>query len=359
MALGRDSAAAASSSTPGTVSLASPADRPAWDAFVDRMPAAQAYHSFDWKGVFERATGRRCHYLLASDPHRGVTGVLPLVQLKSRLFGNFLVSVPWFNYAGVLAESEFAVAALLDAAAELRTELKASHVELRQRADAAFDLPCRTDKVSMVLPLALSEEEQWAKFSSKLRAQIRRPTKEGATACEGGIELIDEFYAVFSRNMRDLGTPVFDKRLFFETLDTFPDNANLFVVRLDGVPVAAALTIGFRERLEIPFASSLREFNRYSVNMLLYWRVLQFAISSGYRSFDFGRSTIDSGPYRFKKQWGAEADTLHWYYSLGADAEMPNLRPDNPKFQAAVRLWRKLPLPVANWLGPRLVRNLP
>ena len=341
------------------VTLATDADRSDWDHFVDSCDAAEAYHPYEWRKVFERVFGHRCFYLLSRDDAGNVNGVLPLVQLNSRIFGNFFVSIPCFNYCGTLTSSEAVRSELISAAWKLARESGASHVELRHRGRINAELPYRDDKVAMQLALPESSDELWQQFSSKLRAQIRRPTKDGATSEEGGVELLDDFYAVFSRNMRDLGTPVFPKDLFREMCDSFPDATRIFIVRIDGKPCAAGITYGFRERLEIPSASSLREYNRSSVNMLLYWTVLQHAIRQGYRLFDFGRSTVNAGTYRFKKQWGAEPEQLHWHYCLPPGAKMPSLNPQNAKFRLASKVWQRLPLGVANALGPRIVRNLP
>lgn len=341
------------------VALATDDDRGDWDGFVDSMDDAEAYHPYEWRKVFERVFGHRCFYLIAREADGVVRGILPLVQLKSLLFGNFFVSLPCFNYAGSLASSETTRAKLIESADRVATEAGASHVELRHRERVRVDLPYRQDKVAMQLDLPDTSDELWQGFSPKLRAQIRRPTKEGATCEEGGVELLDTFYAIFSRNMRDLGTPVFPKELFREMCDSFPDTTRIFIVRLDGQPCAAGITYGFRDRLEIPSASALREYNRVSVNMLLYWSVLQYAVREGYRLFDFGRSTVGAGTYRFKKQWGAEPEQLHWHYCLPPGADMPALNPQNPKFRLATKVWQHLPLGIANLLGPRIVRNLP
>ena len=341
------------------VSEATDIDRDDWNAFVKSATEAELYHPYDWRKVFEDVYGHNCIYLIARGDKREVIGVLPLVQLKSRLFGNFLVSVPCFNYCGTLAETATTRADLVSAAWRVAEKLGASHVELRHRAGLSVDLPYRDDKVSMQLALPESGGQLWKGFSSKLRAQIRRPSKEGAVCEEGGVELLGEFYSVFSRNMRDLGTPVFPKMLFREMCEKFPDKTRLFVVRIEGKACAAGITYGFRECLEIPSASALREYNRLSVNMLLYWTVLQYAIREGYRTFDFGRSTVDAGTYRFKKQWGAKPEQLHWHYCLRPGDEMPSLNPQNPKYQFAIKIWQRLPLAVANYLGPRIVRNLP
>jgi len=341
------------------ISEATDADRDDWNRFVESVADAESYHPYDWRKVFESVFGHNCVYLIARDSNNNVNGILPLVQLKSLVFGNFFVSIPCFNYCGTLAATDAIRDELISAAWRIAEKLGASHVELRHRAGLKIDLPYRDDKVSMQLTLPESSDQLWQKFPSKLRAQIRRPSKEGAVCEEGGVELLSEFYSVFSRNMRDLGTPVFPQELFREMCESFPKATRLFVVRIDGKACAVGITYGFRERLEIPSASALREFNRVSVNMLLYWTVLKYAIREGYRTFDFGRSTVDAGTYRFKKQWGAKPEQLHWHYCLRPGAPMPALNPQNAKYQLATKIWQRLPLGVANFLGPRIVRNLP
>ena len=334
-------------------------DQADWNQFVDDQPQAEIYHRYEWKGLLERVFSHVCHYLIARDDSGIVQGVLPLAHLESRAFGSFLVSIPCFNYCGVLATSSGVRETLIAKAVNLGEQLGADHIELRHRNHFSLDLPFRDDKVAMRLDLPDSPDALWEQFPAKLRSQIRRPQKDGAVCEEGGAELVDDFYAVFSRNMRDLGTPVFPKQLFRSMLDDFPQSTRIFVVRLNRKPVAAGITIGYRKVLEIPSASALRKYNRISVNMLLYWTVLQHAIRNGYTVFDFGRSSIDAGTYRFKKQWGAKPQPLVWHYCLPDGKEIPRLNPSNPKFHLATRLWRKLPLPVANALGPRIVRHLP
>ncbi len=242
----------------------------------------------------------------------------------------------------------------------LGRELGASHVELRHTAAQLAGWPTRTDKVSMRRALPDSAATLNKQLGASLRSQIRRPIKAGASAAHGGAELLDEFYAVFAENMRDLGTPVYPRSLFAAVLREFPQRARICVIRIGARPVAAGFTIGHRGMLEIPWASSLREFNPTSVNMLLYAQLLEQAIADGYAVFDFGRSTVDSGTYRFKRQWGAEPVQLHWHYWLrDGRAEPPKLNPDNPRYRAAISAWQRLPLGLANRLGPMIVRNLP
>jgi FemAB-related protein (PEP-CTERM system-associated) len=330
-----------------------------WDAYVRGAEGAAAYHAYAWRKLIRDVFGHESHYFAAHDPAGKIVGVLPLVRLRSPLFGDFMVSLPFFNYGGVLADSPAVVATLSASAAECAKGLGVSHVELRHTADLCPQWPSRTDKVTMLLPLPESAALLNKQLDAKVRSQIKRPLREGAVASHGGLELLDDYYAVFSRNMRDLGTPVYPKRFFERILQAFPQAARIHVVRLGGEPVAAGFVIGAGDTLEIPWASSLRSANAVGVNMLLYWSVLERACEAGYRQFDFGRSTRDSGTFRFKKQWGAQPKQLTWHYWLRNGGQPPQINPANPKYQLAVKVWQKLPLPVANFLGPLIVKHLP
>jgi len=330
-----------------------------WCAFVAASPRAELYHDLRWRDIIRDVFRGECHYLLARGAAGDVCGALPLVRLRSRLFGDFLVSLPYFNYGGVLATTSSAERALVGAAASLAGKLGSTHVELRHRASQVLDLPARDDKVTMLLDLPDSEDALMRSFKPKLRSQIRRPEKAGATVRAGGAELVADFYSVFARNMRDLGTPVYPRGLFDAVLRAFPEAAKIFVVDHGAQPVAAAFVVGHRSVLEIPWASSLREANNIGVNMLLYWSVLRDAVARGYRRFDFGRSTKDSGTYRFKEQWGAVPHQLRWHYWLSSGRELPRLNPSNPKYRFAISVWQRLPVSVANVLGPRIVKHLP
>lgn len=330
-----------------------------WDRFAFDCPEATIYHLTAWRTVLAEVFGHQSHYLLARDRACGIRGILPLVRQRSWLFGDHMVSLPAVNYGGPCASDEAAYTALINAATGLARELGVAHVELRASREHTLDLPVRTDKVSMRLALPKTPAELWSAIGSKARAQVKRPQKEGARCYFGGAELIPEFYAVFSRNMRDLGTPVYPRRLFERVCAQFPKQASVAVVRLAGEPVAAGFLLGHRGRAEIPWASSLRDHNHVGVNMLLYWAVLEHSIDQGYETFDFGRSSVDSGTYRFKKQWGGQPHPLYWYYWLRDGDALPALTTHNPKYQLAIRAWQRLPLAVANRLGPQIVKGLP
>jgi len=334
-------------------------DRDRWEDYVKRSPPATLYHQIGWKEVIERSFGHRGYYWLAEDPSGRIRGILPLVHLKSLLFGSFMVSLPYFNYGGVCAEEETVRSVLMEAAVEGAKRAGAAHIEFRQQAPVRADLPVKTAKVSMRLDLPASAEALFQSFDAKLRSQIRRPTKEGMEARIGGIEELDSFYEVFSINMRDLGTPVYSKTFFKNIMEAFPGISWIGTVYKGAMPVASGFLLGFRETLEIPWASSLSEYNPLGPNMLLYWTVLKFACDRGYRIFDFGRSTTGEGTYRFKSQWGAKPVPLHWYYWIRNGGTMPELNPGNSKYRAAVALWKKLPVALTKLIGPSIVKNIP
>ncbi len=330
-----------------------------WDRYLDGHPEALNYHRFGWRRVLTESFGHTAHYLMAHDTDGAVRGILPLVHLNSLLFGNVLVSLPFVNYGGILADSPEAAAALLEGAVGVRDRLGAAHLELRHLRELPLGLACKQHKVTMLLPLAPDVDTQWRQFNAKLRNQVRKAQKSGLTVRWGGAELLDDFYEVFTRNMRDLGTPVYGRRLFETVLATFPHSARIIGVYLDDKAVAAGLASWYRSTLEIPWASSNKEFKNLCPNNLLYWEAISYAIRQGFQIFDFGRSTPGEGTFRFKEQWGALPHPLQWQYALKSGAVLPELSPHNPKFDLAIRVWRRLPLWTTRLLGPSIVRNIP
>jgi FemAB-related protein (PEP-CTERM system-associated) len=335
-----------------------PADREAWDRFVSQSPHASCYHQSSWKQVIEDSFGTRTEYLLAEDASGQIVGVLPLALLSSLPFGRFLVSLPYFNYGGICAADPEVRRALLDRAVTRARELRVRHIELRH-SEPMLQLAEKTTKVAMRLELPSTSEQLWNAFPSDIRRKVRRPQKEGIVARIERAEALDAFYRVFTVNMRDLGTPVYAKKFFASMLREQPDSTWIVTVYQGEQPLASGFLVGFRESLEIPWVSSLRSHNHLYTNMLLYWTALSFACERGYKVFDFGRSTMGAGTYRFKSQWGATPTQLYWHYWLPNGGALPELNPQNPKFAMAVSLWQKLPLAVANFVGPAIVRSLP
>lgn len=344
----------------GTIDIvaATAADAAAWDSYVAAHPGASVYHRYVWRTIVTEAFGHESFYWVARDSQGVVRGVLPIVRLRSRLFGDFGVSLPFFNYGGVLADNSAIAAQLLQRAANGARTAGMSHLEVRHMRPVG-DWPARTDKVSMILPLPGDVDQFAAQLGSKLRSQVNRARQQNAEVRIGHFDLLDDFYAVFAHNMRDLGTPVYGRNFFATILRHLPEQAHIVVVRMDGRPVAAAFLLGDGDLMEIPWASTLRSVNALNMNMRLYWEVLTFAIARGYSFFDFGRSTRDAGTFRFKKQWGAQPVQHHWQYWLANGGPLPELKPDSPKFRLLIACWQRLPVFVTKLIGPAIVKNLP
>jgi len=334
----------------------------AWDAFVASRSERSHYHRAGWARVFRNAFGQRPLYraAVAGD---AVEGVLPLVAFANPLFGRYLVSVPYLNRGGILAATDRAREALIADARGLLDHTGSSWCELRTVGEAAgfaTGLPARESKVSMQLDLEGGRDAVWKRIGSKVRNLVRKAEKSGLTVRPGDpARDLDAFYDVFARNMRELGTPVYSPRFFREVCREFPADVRLSVVEGPAGVAAAALCVTEGSFTEIHWAASRREMLRFSPNMLLYWEAIADAADRGLRQFCMGRSTEGSGPHRFKAQWGAVPTRLRWEYILPEGGGMPGLNPDNPKFRLAVRVWKRLPLPLTRWLGPPIVRHLP
>lgn len=336
-----------------------PTPPPGWDTYVSGHAAATAYHRGAGVMIGADAFGLRPYFLVARSEH-GLHGVLPLVEQSSLLFGRFLVSVPFFTYGGILADDPAIALQLAQRAGELARERRAAHVELRHSGQMPdLGLPERLDKVSMVLPLPESTDELSKRLGSKLRSQIKRAEREAPEIVWGKRELIPEFYQVFSRGMHELGTPVYPRRFFDVVCGAFEDIHEVLVVRRAGVVEAAAIMVRHGQRVEVPWAACTDAGKRASLNMRMYWEMLKRSVESGASEFDFGRSTVDSGTYRFKAQWGAVPRQLHWHYCLAPGIALPQLNHSNPKYARAAALWRSMPLWCANLIGPHISRHLP
>lgn len=332
--------------------------REAWDEYVASSPSACIYHDARWSNVLAETFGHRCHYLVATENGRAV-GVLPMAEIRSRLFGHFMVSQPFVTYGGISARDDQVAALLAEAAIERCRETGARWLELRQRWTTALDWPSRQHKLALVVDLRDGAEALWTRLSSRLRGKVRKAERSGARIEVTGPEGAAQFYRVFSRNMRDLGTPVYPLRFFHCIGRHFAAETSIFLVRQADRVVAAAFGLSDRDTLQLPWICSDYRYSGNYANEFQYWSILKWAADAGYARVDFGRSTAGSGNHRFKKQWTAEEIPLKWHYWASDSSSVPQLNPDNPRFHLAIRLWRRLPLRVANFLGPRIVRSLP
>lgn len=332
--------------------------REQWDEYVFKSSASFAYHLSGWKTVVETTFGHRTFYLALRE-NGSIKGILPLVLQKSKLFGTFFTSLPFCSYAGICAEGESEAELLLEAAIKVAQKEKAEHIEFHHTQEDIVSLPCKKNKVSMLLSLDRNPEVIWKKFDAKARNQVRKAEKFNLIATNGGEELLDDFYRIFAINMRDLGTPVYSKDFFKNILKVFPHMVRIFCVRLNRKPIAASFTIGFKDTMEVPWASSLRAYRPLCTNNLLYWKMIEFACLNGFAFFDFGRSSRDSGTLKFKEQWGAKPRQLYWHYWLPQEKPLPEINSANPKYKLFIGAWKKLPVCIANQIGPHIAKNVP
>jgi FemAB-related protein (PEP-CTERM system-associated) len=327
-----------------------------WDEFVRRQAGWTHFHLHGWRHVIESVFGHECVYLAAHQQGE-LAGVLPMVWVRSKIFGSYFVSMPFLNYGGPLGNSR-AIRALVDAVVVKSAEHPNTMIELRSRQALEVSLAVSHRKIAVLLDLPLTDPQLlWKDLKAKVRSQVRRPRNEGVEV-RFGPEQVGSFHGVYSRHMRDLGTPCQPRELFEQILTTFPEDVVIAVAYYRGTPVAGGFGLAWGGELEIVWASSLREYNRFAPNMLLYWSFLERAVSSGLRTFNFGRCTPGRGTHRFKRQWGGRDEDLWWYYhTSGTRTATPT--PDDKAYALGPRVWRKLPLKLTDWLGPRLVRYIP
>ena len=331
---------------------------PNCDEFVKSRPNATICHTYQWADAVTRAARLKAFYFVARDTN-GVHGVLPLTQVKSRLFGNFMVSQAFSNYGGLLADSAEACDALFNRAVEMAVELGCESIEFRNIKPLPYELKPRSGKMCMHLPLASGPEQIWKSFDPKVRNQVRKAEKSGIVIVTGGTELLDQFYHVYTVRMRQLGTPCYSLAITEAILRQMSDNSRVFVAQLGNLTVGGGFTVCFNGFVEIPWASTLVEYNSLCPNNLLYWSVIKHYCLAGAKIFDFGRCNADGPTYQFKKQWDPEPVDLHYQYWVHPKHKLTVLSPDNPKYKRKVEMWKRLPLWLTRVLGPMISRNLP
>ncbi len=341
-----------------TVTRVEEADK-AWDRFVERHPRGTVAHLGAWGRIVRAAYRHEAFHLVAEDGGEPV-GVLPLVLVRSRLFGRRLVSMPFLDYGGVLVEpGRGAEAALVGEAQRLAREHGAQTLGLRQLYEEPLPWRPAEGRVTMLLSLT-SEADVWRGLSSERRNRVRKGEKQGLTVTWVGAEGLDDFYAVFAANMRDLGSPVHSRAFFRAMLDELPDTARVLLVRdAAGGVVGAAVCLFFRDTIMVPWVSSRREAFALCPNFVLYWEVIRRGCREGYRTLDLGRSFRSAGTFEFKRQWGGRPHPLPWLFVDVVPGAAPPVDRDAGRFPALVAAWKRLPLPVANALGPWVRRQVP
>jgi FemAB-related protein (PEP-CTERM system-associated) len=331
-------------------------DHARWDSYVEKTPAATFFHRAGWRSVIEDSFSHHTYYVYVE---RGgaITGVLPLVHLKSRLFGNALISIPFGVYGGPVADDATAHD-LLDAhALELANRLDVDYVEYRSREPSRPDWHCRDDLYfTFRRPIEADPEKNLKAIPRKQRAVVRQSLEKGLDASLE--DTADGVYGVYAQSVRNLGTPVFAKRYFRNLKQVFGKDCELLMIRKDGRPVSGVLSFYFRDEVLPYYGGGTPDARKLGANDLMYWDLMRRAGEAGYRVFDFGRSKAGTGAFSFKKNWGFVPVPLHYEYRLRRIESVPDHNPLNPKYRLMIAAWKRLPLPLANTLGPFIVRNL-
>lgn len=349
------------SSKTSVLSIVSSRDEALWDAYVAQHEEASAYHQFAWLKAVNAAYGHSLLGVIAKCSESGhVIGIFPAILMKIPLVGKHICSLPYCDVGYGLADNHSVLTEMHQFLIEQLQQVSGRKLEIRN----VKHLSSSTDnfqnkKVRMLLSLPESSEALIASFKSKLRSQIRKAEKNGLTFETGtSSDLINDFYNVYTENMRDLGSPAHAEKWFREVIKSYDTNSLISVVYYDERPVGGGLIIKSGNKASIPWASTLHDFNRLAPNMLLYWSLLAHCADNGVRVFDFGRSTFEEGTYRFKKQWGAEPQLLDWQtYDVEGKLieDLANSQPKNNKVRkVAESMWRKLPLKLTIAMGSLL-----
>lgn len=330
-------------------------DEARWDAFATGAPEATFFHHSAWRGLLERELGHRCHYLVA-ERNGAITGLLPLAEIRSRLFGHALISTPFCVYGGAVAADPESAQRLTDAAAELADELEVDYLELREREPRHTDWPVKDLYVSFRKPIEADHDKNMKAIPRKQRAMVRKGIGLGLSARHDGS--VEDFYRVYAESVRNLGTPVLPRRWYAALNEVFGKDCEVTVVSHQDQSVAAVMSFYFRDEVHPYYGGSVAHGRDLAANDFMYWSVMQRAVERGARLFDFGRSKHDTGSYHFKKHWGFEPQPLPYAYHLVRAREVPNVSPTNRKYSLFIKAWQRLPLPVADMLGPWLAKDL-
>ena len=339
-----------------TVKPLTDADRQRWDAFVLATPAATFCHRAGWARVIERAFGHRTHFAYA-ERDGIITGVLPITEIKSRLFGHSLVSNAFAVYGGPAAIDDESHTALVGFATDLLEHTQANHLEFR-----SIDASCPGWVVKEGLyvtfrrEISADHDKNLSAIPRKQRAVVRKGIANELTVRVG--HDAKTLHRVYAESVRNLGTPVFPRKYFALLCEEFGEDAEILVVEDKGVPIAAVLSFYFRDEVLPYYGGGTPAARSRAGNDIMYWEVMKRAADRGCRSFDFGRSKVDTGAYSFKKNWGFTPTPLHYEFKLRVGDTIPDVNPLNPKYRLMIETWKRLPLPISNFIGPFIVRDL-
>jgi FemAB-related protein (PEP-CTERM system-associated) len=330
-------------------------DLAAWNAFVRAHPEGTFFHLAEWQEVLQRAFAHRTHYLLAERRGR-ITGVLPLAEVKSRLFGHSLVSTPFCVYGGIVSADMESHHTLTAAACELAQRLGVDYLEMRDRVRRHPEWPSKDLYVTFRKAIDEDSEKNLAAIPRKQRAVVRKGIKEGCRVEMD--EGVHRHYAMYSVSLHNLGTPVFSRRYLDILRDVFKGDCEILTVLHGDAPIASCLSFYFRDEVLPYYGGGTLAARNLGGNDFMYWEIMDRARQRGCRLFDYGRSKRGTGAFDFKKNWGFAPEPLYYEYFLVKAQAMPNLSPTNPKFGRMIELWRRMPLSLTQMIGPPLAKNL-
>lgn len=327
-----------------------------WNDFVLHHPEATFFHRSAWQEIIRDEFHHDTYFLYAEDETE-IRGILPLAHVNSLLFGNALVGLPFAVYGGIIASDTETFVALEKKAQELACRLGVDHLEFRNICQRHIDWPSQDLYVTFRKEILPEVEDNMLAIPRKQRAMIRKGIKNGLVSTVD--HNIERFFALYADNVHRHGTPAFSKRYFDTLLRVFGNDCEVLTVTgPDGLLLSSVLSFYFRDEV-LPYYAGDNEYARHlAANDFKYWELMRRSCERGFKVFDFGRSKHDTGSYSFKKNWGFEPRPLHYEYCLYNRNDIPQNNPSNKKYRILIEAWRRMPLGLANWLGPYLVRNL-
>ncbi|WP_232771459.1 FemAB family XrtA/PEP-CTERM system-associated protein [Colwellia sp. 12G3] len=348
-----------SKTTSNTIKQLTPSTFEQWDHYVKSHQQGSFFHLSGWQQVISKSFNHDCYFLYI-ELEGNIAGVLPLVEVKSKLFGHALISTPFCVYGGAIADSPDLVRQLEQEACLLAEKLSVDYLELRYQEKQDTRLLLKQAHSTFGCDLAEDNEQVLASIKKKQRAVIRHSFKnELSFSLESGKKNLQDFYHLLSTSYRNLGTPIFSKTYFENLLDVFGDSTDIAVIKNKNNQLSSAVMNFYFNEQVIPYYGGGNDSARCLKSAdYMYYQVMCSASEKGYRWYDFGRSKNDSGPYKYKKNWGMEPKSLYYYYHLVNATELPNLSPNNPKYKLFIELWQKLPLKVSQIVGPFLSKFL-
>ena len=329
-----------------------------WDDFITASSQGSLFQTTLWKTVIEQTFGYQSCYVFAEEDGK-VTGVLPLFLVKKPVWGRAFISVPFGVYGGICADSLPISQVLKQKGEELARTWRVDFLELRQQESNGLDLPTKDLYATFMREIFDGEEKNMAAIPRKQRRMIRQGIGNDLRSRLGGRDDLKAFYNIYSSSLRNLGTPAFPYRYFEVLFDRLGDRCKILSVWLKEKMVASVMAFFYKDRVMPYYGGALPQYVRYAVYDFMYWELMRYGWEHGYKIFDFGRSKNGTGAFDFKRHWGFEPTPLPYQYYLPKGGAIPNMSPTNPKFQPFITLWRKLPLPVANLIGPHIIKYLP